>query len=63
MSWNHLVNLKLDLQRHTELLEVCDWSEEALNELLEKTNNILQDLGSCFFMIENFKDFENIIYQ
>ena len=57
MNFKHLQTVKLNIERHTELLEACVWSEESLNILLQKTNLSLQDLGSCFFMLDNFEEF------
>jgi sulfur relay (sulfurtransferase) DsrC/TusE family protein len=57
MNFKHLQTVKLNIERHTELLEACEWSEELLHILLEKTKSTLQDLESCFFILDSFEEF------
>ena len=61
MTLNYLTNIKQDLIRHTELLEVCDWSDDTLNELLTRVNETMQDIKSCIFIINDYAHFVNAL--
>ena len=58
MFLNFINSLKVDITRQTELLEACDWSEEALTKLLQRANEAIFEINKTNMLIDNFKQFE-----
>ena len=54
MFLNFINSLKVDITRQTELLEACDWSEEALTKLLQRANEAIFEINKRGFLREGY---------
>tara|TARA_Y100001938_G_C8091944_1_gene435565 strand:- start:1391 stop:1684 length:294 start_codon:yes stop_codon:yes gene_type:complete len=61
IRFDDISNLKINLNRHTELLEACEWDEKHASEALSILEECLAEIQASVPIIGSYDEFEKLL--